>query len=339
MLRPMPPRSLRTGTAVLADQPSDVTIPDLTPGTTYVAYAVAASGEYAGEVESIDLPTVALSYDVDYTAQYAQGYYYGDRMSAGTGNYYFHLSQFEYVPVDGQEGEYPDAPGMDVVLDLYGAFADSPDHAILPDGVYEVDMQNPYGEGTVGTEYSTYYLIGDDLQLADQQSFRDLRVEVTTEDGVVSVVAIGELEDGRTLRVRYEGRSDGVEKWYDRLGRERADRCDESACRFLLRRRAEAGNGQLFPQFVSYEADGSGKPVGEGGYKLSLDLYGALSDDDDQAILPDGVYDIAAERYSEGSCYDMYTWLAEVDENGNSVAGTNSRSERSRWPATARITR
>lgn len=193
------------GTAVSADQPSDVTIPDLTPGTTYVVYAVAASGEHAGEVESIDLPTVALSYDVDYTAQYAQGYYYGDRMSAGTGNYYFHLSQFEYAPVEGQEGEYPDAPGMDVVLDLYGAFADSPDHAILPDGVYEVDMQNPYGEGTVGTEYSTYYLIGDDLQLADQQSFRDLRVEVTTEDGVVSVVAIGELEDGRTLRVRYEG--------------------------------------------------------------------------------------------------------------------------------------
>ena len=61
------------GTAVSADQPSDVTIPDLTPGTTYVAYAVAASGEHAGEVESIDLPTVALSYDVDYTAQYAQG--------------------------------------------------------------------------------------------------------------------------------------------------------------------------------------------------------------------------------------------------------------------------
>ena len=60
------------GTAVSADQPSDVTIPDLTPGTTYVAYAVAASGEHAGEVESIDLPTVALSYDVDYTAQYAQ---------------------------------------------------------------------------------------------------------------------------------------------------------------------------------------------------------------------------------------------------------------------------
>ncbi len=50
----------------------DVTIPDLTPGTTYVAYAVAASGEHAGEVESIDLPTVALSYDVDYTAQYAR---------------------------------------------------------------------------------------------------------------------------------------------------------------------------------------------------------------------------------------------------------------------------
>ena len=49
-----------------------MTIPDLTPGTTYVAYAVAASGEHAGEVESIDLPTVALSYDVDYTAQYAQ---------------------------------------------------------------------------------------------------------------------------------------------------------------------------------------------------------------------------------------------------------------------------
>jgi hypothetical protein len=115
-------RDLCEREAVSADQPSDVTIPDLTPGTTYVAYAVAASGEHAGEVESIDLPTVALSYDVDYTAQYAQGYYYGDRMSAGTGNYYFHLSQFEYAPVEGQEGEYPDAPGMDVVLDLYGAF-------------------------------------------------------------------------------------------------------------------------------------------------------------------------------------------------------------------------
>ena len=82
------------------------------------------------------------------------------------------------------------------------------------------------------------------------------------------------------------------------------------------------GTGNYFLQFVSYEADDSGKPIGEGGYKLSLDLYGALSDDDDQAILPDGVYDIAAERYSEGSCYNMYTWLAEVDENGNSVAGT-----------------
>ena len=310
------------GTAVSADQPSDVTIPDLTPGTTYVAYAVAASGEHAGEVESIDLPTVALSYDVDYTAQYAQGYYYGDRMSAGTGNYYFHLSQFEYAPVEGQEGEYPDAPGMDVVLDLYGAFADSPDHAILPDGVYEVDMQNPYGEGTVGTEYSTYYLIGDDLQLADQQSFRDLRVEVTTEDGVVSVVAIGELEDGRTLRVRYEGAPTVLKNGTTGLG----ENVQIDAMNLLVASyygdEQKQGTGNYFLQFVSYEADDSGKPIGEGGYKLSLDLYGALSDDDDQAILPDGVYDIAAERYSEGSCYNMYTWLAEVDENGNSVAGT-----------------
>lgn len=44
-------------------------------------------------------------------------------MSAGTGNYYFHLSQFEYAPVEGQEGEYPDAPGMDVVSIFTARFA------------------------------------------------------------------------------------------------------------------------------------------------------------------------------------------------------------------------
>lgn len=310
------------GTAVSAEQPSDVTIPNLTPGTTYVVYAAAASGEHAGEVESIDLPTVALSYDVDYTAQYAQGYYYGDRMNAGTGNYYFHLSQFEYVPVEGQEGEYPGAPGMDVVFDLYGAFADSPSHAILPDGVYEVDAQNPYGEGTVGTEYSTYYLIGDDLQLADQQTFRDLRVEVTTENGVVSIVATGELEDGRTLRVRYEGAPAVLKDGTDGLG----ESVQIDAMNLLVASyygdEQKQGTGNYFLQFVSYEADGSGKPVGEGGYKLSLDLYGTLSESDDQAVLPDGTYDITAEHYSVNSCYPTYTWLVEVDESGNSVAGT-----------------
>lgn len=212
-------------------------------------------------------------------------------------------------------------PGMDVVLDLYGASPIRPIMRFSRRG-YEVDMQNPYGEGTVGTEYSTYYLIGDDLQLADQQSFRDLRVEVTTEDGVVSVVAIGELRTGRTLRVRYEGAPTVLKNGTTGLG----ENVQIDAMNLLVASyygdEQKQGTGNYFLQFVSYEADDSGKPIGEGGYKLSLDLYGALSDDDDQAILPDGVYDIAAERYSEGSCYNMYTWLAEVDENGNSVAGT-----------------
>lgn len=310
------------GTAVSAEQSSDVTIPNLSSGTTYVVYAVAASGERVGEVKSIDLPTVALSYDVDYTAQYAQGYYYGDMMNAGTGNYYFHLSQFEYVPVEGQEGEYPGAPGMDVTFDLYGAFADSPNHAILPDGVYEVDEQNPLCEGTVGTEYSVYYLIGDDLQVADQQTFHDLRVEVITENGVVSIVAIGELADGRTLRVRYEGAPVVLKNGTTGLG----ENVQIDAMNLLVASyygdEQKQGTGNYFLQFVSYETDGSSKPVGEGGYKLSLDLYGTLSESDDQAVLPNGTYDIAAERYSVNSCCPTYTWIVKVDESGNSVAGT-----------------
>lgn len=174
-------------------------------------------------------------------------------------------------------------------------FADSPDHADLPDGVYEVDMQNPYGEGTVGTEYSTYYLIGDDLQLADQQSFRDLRVEVTTEDGVVSVVAIGELEDGRTLRVRYEGAPTVLKNGTTGLG----ENVQIDAMNLLVASyygdEQKQGTGNYFLQFVSYEADDSGQTGRRRRVQAQpRSMYGALSDDDDRD-LPDGVYDIAAE--------------------------------------------
>lgn len=126
-------------------------------------------------------------------------------------------------------------------------------------------MQNPYGEGTVGTEYSTYYLIGDDLQLADQQSFRDLRVEVTTEDGVVSVVAIGELEDGRTLRVRYEGAPTVLKNGTTGLG----ENVQIDAMNLLVASyygdEQKQGTGNYFLQFVSYEADDSGKPSAKEG--------------------------------------------------------------------------
>ena len=93
----------------------------------------------------------------EFTANYAYAYYYGDVYAEGTAdNFFFFLSDLGL----GSDG-YEVANGKYYRFDIYTDIIDTTNGITLPDGTYEIDLEDSCAPGTFGFSYSAYYAIDE----------------------------------------------------------------------------------------------------------------------------------------------------------------------------------
>lgn len=136
-------------------------------------------------------------YDVDITVPYLNGTYYGSYGGSNGYNYYIYLSEMGLVGEDTlKEGD-----GHCYRLDLYSSVMATDDPAILPQGVYTVDLSDSGAAGTCGITYSFHINIVNGEISGSMDGLESGTITVTEN----RVEAILELYSGQVHRVVYEG--------------------------------------------------------------------------------------------------------------------------------------
>ncbi|MBR6721450.1 MAG: BACON domain-containing protein [Alistipes sp.] len=136
-------------------------------------------------------------YDVDITVPYLNGTYYGSYGGSNGYNYYIYLSEMGLVGEDSlKEGD-----GHCYRLDLYSSVMATDDPAILPQGVYTVDLSDSGAAGTCGITYSFHINIVNGEISGSMDGLESGTITVTEN----RVEAILELYSGQVHRVVYEG--------------------------------------------------------------------------------------------------------------------------------------
>ena len=93
----------------------------------------------------------------EFTANYDYAYDYGDVYAEGTAdNFFFFLSDLGL----GSDG-YEVANGKYYRFDIYTDIIDTTNGITLPDGTYEIDLEDSCAPGTFGFSYSAYYAIDE----------------------------------------------------------------------------------------------------------------------------------------------------------------------------------
>lgn len=136
-------------------------------------------------------------YDVDITVPYLNGTYYGSYGGSNGYNYYIYLSEMGLVGEDTpKEGD-----GHFYRLDLYSSVMATDEPAILPLGVYTVDLSDSGAAGTCGITYSFHINIVNGEISGGMDGLESGTITVTEN----RVEAILELYSGQVHRVVYEG--------------------------------------------------------------------------------------------------------------------------------------
>lgn len=150
---------------------------------------------YEGKGEWIDY--TAEVEPSEFTANYAIATYYGDQYTPGTAdNFFFFLSDLGF-DADG----YPVANGQYFRFDIYSDIVDTTNGITMPDGTYELDLNNTYAPGTFTNEYSMYFAIdeyGYDYLATSYYSAGSLTKEGNK---ITAEVVIA----GTTYTIEYEG--------------------------------------------------------------------------------------------------------------------------------------
>ncbi len=189
-------------------------IENLTPDAGKISFNVAANEvtearsttidlTFEGEKYSVTVNQAAAEkqpetqYDVDITVPYLNGTYYGSYGGANGYNYYIYLSEMGLVGEDTlKEGD-----GHCYRLDLYSSVMATDDPAILPQGVYTVDLSDSGAAGTCGVTYSFHVNIVNGEISGGMNAIDGGTITVTDN----RVEAILELSSGEVHRIVYEG--------------------------------------------------------------------------------------------------------------------------------------
>lgn len=199
------------GVSLAADCEADW-VKNVTVGNAAVTFTVLPN-----EVEEVRSTTVVLTYgsltksvaveqaahpaeqpqpepDVEFTAAYLNGTYYGNSNSTGY-NYYIMLSD---VGLPNENQVYLNS--RNYFIDLYSATAVGNGPEVVAQGVYEFDETSSGAAGTIGAEY-TYLIIANDSDIESMTICTAGTVTVTEN----RIEALLTLSNGEVHRVVYEG--------------------------------------------------------------------------------------------------------------------------------------
>lgn len=232
-------------------------------------------------------------YDVDLVMPKFYGIYYGDYYTAGVGNYWFYLMDKEMInDVMAPSGNY-------YRIDLYGALAEDPSAAFVPDGTYTFDPLSSSASGTFTKGYS-YLITTDAAGKGTAHEYTDAVLTVKNEGENCRFELIATIE-GRKHRIVYDGpapfmddsKSSEPEVDYPQL-KENIDMNVVSADAYWVE--TKDGVTALDMRFMDMEKDTEGNPVYPGNL-LDIDLFSVL--ESDGSIKP-GKYTIADSEDEAG---------------------------------------
>ena len=284
---------LKDGVQVSAEQATPVTLSPLDPESTYIVFAAASNGSVLSEVTTLRMETGLLpepDYETWVQATSSMGQYNTISWAAEpTGNYMVQFSDIEF----DEYGEAQSA-GYKIVLDLYGSLTDDVMNPTIPQGTYQFDAEDSYTHFTFQKSYSNIYQTDDQgypIGYGLYITGGSLTVK-TNEDGY-SVVGYLTDEEGHTYKVSYEGPMVIANK----TGGTGSNQTIENPSLLLARYygdldHANTGNYYLSVGTVTVDPDDPFTTTSSG-WQVILDFWDQKSADDDNAILPEGTYDLA----------------------------------------------
>ncbi len=134
--------------------------------------------------------------DNELNASFFTGYYYGEETAAGVANYYFYLSDKEFVNnLMSPEGTY-------YLVDLYASLPEDPTNITLPEGTFTFDLENTLAEGTFST--LSHRKVLDFSGMATSADYEEGTL-IVAKDGDNMNIELNVMIDGETYHVVYNG--------------------------------------------------------------------------------------------------------------------------------------
>lgn len=138
----------------------------------------------------------ASALDNEFKASVFTGYYYGEETAEGVGNYYFYLSDKEFI------NGWMSPEGTYYLVDLYAALPQDPADITLPEGTYTFDLESTLKEGTFST--LSHRKILDFSGMATSADYEEGTL-VVTKDGDNLNIDLSVTIEGETWHVVYNG--------------------------------------------------------------------------------------------------------------------------------------
>lgn len=136
------------------------------------------------------------AYDNEFIATYFTGYYYGEEHDEGVANYYFYLSDKEFL------NEMMSPEGTYYLVDLYAALPEDTANITLPEGSYTFDLESTYKTGTFTN--SSHRKILDFSGMATSADYEEGTLTVT-KDGDNMIIDMVVTIEGEEWHVLYNG--------------------------------------------------------------------------------------------------------------------------------------
>lgn len=136
------------------------------------------------------------AYDHEFQATVFTGYYYGEETEKGVANYYFFLSDKEFV------NDWMSPEGTYYLVDLYAALPQDPASITLPEGTFTFDLENTLKEGTFST--LSHRKILDFSGMATSADYEEGTIVISKDGENYNIELIVTIE-GETWHVTYSG--------------------------------------------------------------------------------------------------------------------------------------
>lgn len=188
---------LETGTAADASGAGSYREKNLASDCGY-NITVAVRGETETVTVTESFRTEVSPYDVDFTAYYLGGEFYGDWLDFGNDNFYIQLSD---VGVNENGTDNPD--GNFLLIDLYSPFAEDQNNPAPAPGEYKANSTDQ--EFSINCGYSYYYYTDHAGEICGKTNLAGGTMVIKKVDLVYKVTADFTLADGQTVHCEYEG--------------------------------------------------------------------------------------------------------------------------------------
>lgn len=291
------PVSANDGTALLEAAANDTD----TVRTTEITVTYTWDGGEVSANTGLTQETAATTGDESTVkAITAIGVYYGNTFSADAANYYFMLSDCEFV-----DGKVTSGPGMVLYFDCYGERSGNPQDAKIPGGRYEFVNENAYGNFQLSKESTVFMELDADGMITSNiypvSGYLDIEY---TEGSGYTMTGSFITEENEEIKVSYTGdftmsNQSGV------FGEDISITAEYSYDAVYYGDLYGSGVCEYYFMIGTMEPDTEGGTPRGSGYYFDIDLWGAGSDDPDNAVIPEGTY-----RYS--SSIDMNTAYSDM---------------------------